>query len=63
MEASGASYRADSAKIPHHVTVADVYPLVGTAPYNQPASLRDRWLDLMLTGLMTMSDSAAHEPR
>ena len=53
----------ESSSIPRHVTVADVYLLVGTAPYNQPASLRDRWLDLMLTGLMTVSDSAAHEPR
>ena len=53
----------ESSSIPRHVTVADVYLLVGTAPYNRPASLRDRWLDLMLTGLMTVSDSAAHEPR
>lgn len=53
----------ESSSIPRHVTVADVYLLVGTAPYNQPLSVRDRWLDLMLTGLMTVSESAAHEPR
>lgn len=41
-----------TSSIPRHVTVADVYLLVGTAPYDQPASTRDRWLDLMLTGLM-----------
>lgn len=53
----------ESSSIPRHVSVADVYLLVGTAPYNQPASVRARWLDLMLTGLMTVSDGAAHEPR
>lgn len=53
----------ESSSIPRHVTVADVYLLVGTAPYNQPASLRDRWLNLMLTGLMAVSESAVDEPR
>lgn len=40
-----------SHSIPSHVTVGDVYLLVGTAPYGQPAPTRDRWLDLMLAGL------------
>lgn len=48
----------DSSSIPRHVTVDDVYMLLATAPYGQPRSVRDRWLDLMLTGLMTESDSA-----
>lgn len=52
-----------SSSIPRHVSVADVYLLVGTAPYSQPTSVRDRWLDLMLTGLMTESESAPHAPR
>lgn len=43
----------ESSSIPHHVTVADVYMLLATAPYGQPRSVRDRWLNLMLTGLMT----------
>lgn len=43
----------ESSSIPRHVTVADVYMLLATAPYGQPTSVRDRWLDLMLTGLMT----------
>ena len=48
----------DRSSIPLHVTVADVYMLLATAPYGQPRSVRDRWLGLMLTGLMTESDSA-----
>jgi AcrR family transcriptional regulator len=47
----------DCSSIPRHVTVADVYMLLATAPYGQPNSVRDRWLDLMLTGLMTESDN------
>jgi AcrR family transcriptional regulator len=43
----------ESSSIPSHVTVADVYMLLATAPYGQPKSVRERWLDLMLTGLMT----------
>lgn len=46
----------ETSSIPRHVTVEDVYLLVGTAPYDQPASTRDRWLNLMLTGLMTGSE-------
>ena len=42
-----------SSSVPSHVTVEDVYMLLATAPYGQPTSVRDRWLDLMLTGLMT----------
>ena len=48
----------DSSSIPRHVTVADVYMLLATAPYGQPRLVRSRWLDLMLTGLMTDSGSA-----
>ena len=46
----------ETSSIPRHVTVGDVYLLVGTAPYDQQESTRDRWLDLMLTGLMTTSE-------
>ena len=46
----------DSSSIPRHVTVDDVYMLLATAPYAQPRLVRARWLDLMLTGLMTESD-------
>lgn len=50
-----------SSSIPRHVTVADVYMLLATAPYGQPRSVRDRWLSLMLTGLMAESDNAGPE--
>jgi hypothetical protein len=43
----------DSSSIPRHVTVEDVYMLLATAPYGQPRIVRERWLNLMLTGLMT----------
>lgn len=48
----------DSSSIPRHVTVEDVYMLLATAPYAQPRLVRDRWLNLMLTGLMTESNNA-----
>ncbi len=51
----------ESSSIPRHVTVADVYLLLGTAPYDQPASTRERWLDLMLTGLMTAPEERPHD--
>ena len=51
-----------SSSIPHHVSVADVYLLLSTAPYSQPAPVRKRWLDLMLTGLLTASGDAQHAP-
>ncbi|WP_313663227.1 helix-turn-helix domain-containing protein [Cellulosimicrobium cellulans] len=35
------------------VTVADIYLLVGTAPMDQPASVRQRWLELILPGITT----------
>lgn len=46
-----------SHSIPRHVTVDDIYLLVGTAPYDQPAPVRERWLKLMLTGLLIPSSS------
>jgi len=49
--------------IPPGVSVDDVYLLAGTAPYTQPPAVRERWLDLVLTGLMTVSEGAAHQPR
>ena len=33
------------------LTVSDIYLIVSTAPYEQPAAARERWLDLVLAGL------------
>ncbi len=33
------------------VTVADIYLLMGTAPSDQPAAVRERWLSIMTNGI------------
>ncbi|MFE5335809.1 helix-turn-helix domain-containing protein [Isoptericola sp. NPDC056573] len=35
------------------VTVADIYLLMATAPMDQPAPVRQRWLELILPGITT----------
>ncbi|TCB98387.1 TetR/AcrR family transcriptional regulator [Micromonospora zingiberis] len=48
------------------VTIDDIYLLVSTAPTDQPAATRSRWLALMLPGLTTHPTSTAariHRPR
>ncbi|MEU6375919.1 helix-turn-helix domain-containing protein [Streptomyces sp. NPDC046909] len=40
------------------VTVDDIYLLFNTAPTDQPAATRDRWLTLVLTGLTTHTRTA-----
>jgi hypothetical protein len=36
------------------VTVADLYLLMTTAPLDQPAPVRQRWLELILPGITTL---------
>lgn len=43
----------DDGTVPAGVTVEDVYLVVLTAPYDQPPAARERWLELMLAGLLT----------
>ena len=45
------------------VTVEDIYLLISTAPTDQPAPNRSRWLTLVLTGLTTLTrnESASNQ--
>ncbi|QVJ01491.1 TetR/AcrR family transcriptional regulator [Nocardiopsis eucommiae] len=43
------------------VTVADIYLLISTAPVDQPARVRNRWLDLVVAGLTGLRVAARPE--
>lgn len=42
----------DAGEIDAHIAVEDLYLLVGSAPYDQPAAARERWLELVIPGLI-----------
>lgn len=43
----------DAGTIRGSVSVADIYLLMATAPTDQPAAVRQRWLQLVLPGIRT----------
>lgn len=43
----------DAGDIRPHITLDDIYLLMATAPTDQPAQVRHRWLALILPGITT----------